>query len=323
MMRRGFSLIEILIALTIASILAILLYSSLDQAGLWLKRVEGVTGTDIAIGTFYDRFERDIAGAFIPPIGDPDRADRAFAQHLKQVQEQEDKKQQQPPDKKDTQQKAPPVKNVSLKDIQVKNVFVYQAQDNNLKELSFITNNPACAYGNHKPHIVRVTYTLERESGKSTYTLKRQESAKLGPKFVRKERAYQLLNHIVSLKLDFRAPQPVEKEKTAKPQDSSEQKTAAPLITFDSWPPEQKKSETDAIRDLPQFVHVYLTYQNPVDEQIKKYEFSYQIKCYRAPSQAILNVNLIHEQRTEEQKKIDEQKTQQPQQQPSAQDKKS
>lgn len=325
MMQRGVSLIELMIALVISSLLALMLFGILNQAGNSLKSVESIAATDLAIVSFYDRFERDITGAFIPAIGDPDLADKAFAQQLKQAQEKEEKsqaqqQQQQPQNTSAIVPQKKPEKSVSLQDIQVKKVFVYEEKDNNLAQFSFVTCNPVSSYREEKPRIVRVVYTLKPEAGTKNYILWRQESIKLGTKFALQARAYALLRHVVSLRLELLAPKPLEdKDKKAVQDGKQEKKSTTPLITFNQWPTKGTESEKEPTKDLPQFVKVYVRYADSIDNRIKSYEFLFPIGCFRAPSQSILNVQLIHQQRENQKKEQAQQQTQQAQQAQQAQ----
>ena len=323
MTQRGMSLIELAIALFIGSLLSILLFNVLNQANSALVAVESLASADINVVTFYDRFERDIMGAFIPAIGDPDLADKAFAQQLKQAQEQEQAASAAQSKGAPAQKKQ--AKNSSLKDIQVKKVFVYEEKSGNLTLFSFVTDNPATGYQQAKPRIVRVVYTLKHEPKVATYALWRKESLKLGLKKDEQAREYCLLRNIKSLRLELLAPAAEEKvasqqapQKAAVQEEPDKKTSAAPLIVYKVWPAknEDENKEVDKAgqkigKDLPQFVKVYLHYSDARDKQVKIYEFVFPISCYRAPSQTILNVQLIHLQREEQKKQQAEQQTQQ------------
>ena len=339
MTQRGMSLIELAIALFIGSLLSILLFNVLNQANTALVAVESLAAADINVVTFYDRFERDITGVFIPAIGDPDLADKAFAQQLKQAQEQEQvspapqAKGALAPSASALSASAPKnkAKSSSLKDIQVKRVFVYEEKENNLALFSFVTDNPAVGYHQEKPRIVRVVYTLKHEPKATTYALWRKESLKLGIKKDEQAREYCLLRNIQSLRLELLAPAAEEKaasqqaaSQQAAPQQAAVQEepdkktSAAPLIVYKVWPAKNEDTNKDVDKagqkigkDLPQFVKVYLRYSDARDKQAKIYEFVFPISCYRAPSQTILNVQLIHQQREEQKKQQAEQQTQQ------------
>jgi prepilin-type N-terminal cleavage/methylation domain-containing protein len=306
MKQPGVSLIELLIAMFIGSMLSVVLFSILNQASKSLVLVERIATTDLHIMTFYDRFERDVTGAFIPAIGDPDLADKAFAQLLKQAQSQE---QGAAPG---AQAEPKGAKTGSLQDIQVKKVFVYEEKENNLALFSFITDNPVAGYHQSKPRIARVTYTLKPERGAKTYTLWRKESLKLGMKKDEHAREYKLLNHIESLRLELLAPAPVEEKAAPQKSDVDEKTKAAPLKIYKSWPiNESDKDSKKTSKDLPQFVKVYVRYVDALEHRATDYEFLFPISCFRAPSQSILNVPLIHQQREEQKKQLAEQQTQQ------------
>lgn len=312
----GFSLLEIIIALFISSILSIMLFSILNQTSTLLNRVEGIAATDIPVITCYDRIERDITGAFIPSIGNPDAADKAFTKQLKEAEEQEEKKQEEQKDKKIPQTKTP-IKQVSLQDIQVKKVFVYEEKNNNLALCTFITCNPAIGYNEAKPRIARVIYTLERDHNNKTYVLKRKESEKLGLKAAEQEgREYTLLRNISSLRFELLAPQTTEKKEQSAQEEQNKAETkpkAAPLITYKTWPIESEESDKESKKvgkDLPQFVKVFLNYNDPINNREKKYEFMFPIFYFRAPSKSLLNTPLIHLKREEQKKQLAEQEQQ-------------
>ncbi len=319
-MPRGFSLLELVITLFISSLLSLLLFNVLNQSTVLLRRIESITATDIPVITCYDRLERDITGAFIPSIGDPDTGDKAFAKQLKEAEEQEEKQQEEQKKqeaKKITQPKTP-VKQVSLQDIQVKKVFVYEEKNNNLSLFTFITCNPAIGYHQVKPRMARVLYTLTYERDSKTYTLKRTESEKLGLKSAESDgRQYTLLRNIVSLRFEFLAPKTEEKKEqfSQETQNKSEnQQTAPPLVTYTSWPIKISSEGTDKEnkkigQDLPQFVKILLTFREPVDQGEKKYEFLFPIFYFRAPSKSLLNTPLIHLKREDQKKQLAEQAT--------------
>jgi prepilin-type N-terminal cleavage/methylation domain-containing protein len=319
-MKRGFSLIEFIIAMAIASGLALLLFNSLNQSTQTLKMVESIATVDINVVSFYDRFERDISGAFIPVIGDPDLADRTFMQRLEKQQKDALAKQNAQAQGAGGQAKAPqvnikPEKPVSLRDIQLKKPFVYEEEGQNLKTFSFITCNPFAVYGPAKPRMARVSYTLKHDPiDKDNYALWRRQSDKLAFESDKESREYVIMRHIKSLRLELLAPPQKDENKKDEEQDPKQQQQEK-LAVYKMWPAhkEEKKQEeskpgdkpalVEKIDDLPRAVKFYLDYEDPIEQQVKKYEFMFAIVCYKAPSPAVLNVSLIHEQRVDQQKK--------------------
>jgi len=93
-MRNGFTLIELVIAIAISSLIGVLLFNVFDQSSRLLTRVDSIVAADINIVTFYDRFEKDVMGAFIPIIGDLNRAKKVLEQHEGEMRAHEVKKQE-------------------------------------------------------------------------------------------------------------------------------------------------------------------------------------------------------------------------------------
>ena len=334
-MKQGFSLIELMVALTISSGVALMLFQVYNQSLRILGRVDGIVSTDIRVMTFYDRFEKDVTGAFIPLIGDLDLAKKMLEKHEGDVRTQQLKQQEQEGEggesKEKSAQKPQKVKPVTLADIQVKRSFVCSQKDGKLAELSFITNNPLEVYAESpsvKPRIARVSYSIEQDKEKKgLFKLVRRESKKLKLAEIKKERPYALLNNIKSLKVELLATEPVkepeEEEKTEKDKDPKDVKKEAdkkegdpkkeekkeeekpkPLKTYTEWPASDEKevqSKDDkkkpSPRDLPQFVKVFLTYEDPIEEREKAYEFMIPVFSFAAPSKEVLSVPLLVQER--------------------------
>ena len=172
-MRQGFSLIELMVVLTISSGIALMLFQVYNQSMRILGRVDGIVSTDIRVFTFYDRFEKDVTGAFIPLIGDLELAKKMLEKHEGDVRTQQLKQQEKSAegsDKEKKSEKPQKVKPVTLADIQVKRSFVCSQKDGKLSQLSFITNNPMEVYSEGssvvKPRIARVSYSVEPEKDK-------------------------------------------------------------------------------------------------------------------------------------------------------------
>ncbi len=337
-MRQGFSLIELMVVLTISSGIALMLFQVYNQSMRILGRVDGIVSTDIRVFTFYDRFEKDVTGAFIPLIGDLELAKKMLEKHEGDVRTQQLKQQEKSAegsDKEKKSEKPQKVKPVTLADIQVKRSFVCSQKDGKLSQLSFITNNPMEVYSEGssvvKPRIARVSYSVEPEKDKKGFfKLVRRESQKFKLDAIKKERPYTLLNNIKSLKLELLATESEKepekkdaekgdkvlkdtkkegssdkKEKTPGKEEKQEEEKIKPLKTYTEWPaPDEKedvKSKDDKKksppRDLPQFIKVYLTYEDQIEGREKSYEFMIPIFSFSAPSKELLSFPLLVQER--------------------------
>ena len=315
-MKSGFTLIELVVAITISSIIGILLFNVLNQSSRLLTRVDSIVTSDISIVTFYDRFEKDVMGAFIPVIGDLNRAKKVLEKHEGETRAHEIKKQE----AKEGEAQSKSLDPVTLKKIQVQKPFVYEKKDKNLALFSFITCNPLQVYKQIKPRIARVFYTLKPVPGEpQTYQLLRKESNQLGFDVDKDARNFVLLRNIRSLQLTFlavehkkekkseKAEQDKKKQsdkkgadKTQKAKSSTDKKAEKekpePLKTYTIWPPKKEK-EGKILGDLPQFVNVALEYDDPFEKVTKTHTFTFPIFNYRAPGEDVLNVPLMLQER--------------------------
>jgi len=328
-MKKGFSLIELVIALAISSGIAVTLFQIYNQTTRLLTHVDSMVSADLNVVTFYNRFEKDVTGAFVPVIGDLDLARKVLEKHegvlrtqsVAPVAGQGEKGKQPQPEK---------VKPVTLGDIQVKKLFVYESTKNNLSLFSFITCNPLEVYKQLKPRIARVSYSLQKDD-KGRFNLLRRESDKLGLKYAKAGRPYILLRNIRSLKLVFLATEP-EKKKAEKTEEDNkkvqpgqkaapieeknkeEEKKPKPLKEYDSWP--IKEEDKEPMRDLPEFVKISLVYYDSFEDRDQKYEFMMPVFNYKGPSEDILKAPLMVQERIkkdedETTQKVEKKKTEQ------------
>lgn len=303
--RQAFTLIEVVIAIVIASMMGIVLFQALNQTSRNISTVNGLTVSMFNVMGFYDRFERDVCGAFIPEMGDPERVMQAVQKQVKKQTAQQQAGAQQPPAGKGQQpqqQKTaePPSPPVTLKNVQVKKVFVYEGKGESLNLFTFITCNPLQVYGQTRPRIARVTYSLVDDSrAPGMMKLLRKESSQLSFESGKDARSYVLLRNIKSLRLEFLAPEPEVKEK--KPEAKTEKdalkqqlqdktkKEKKPLQVYKSWPiarekaKDGKKEKGEPLSDLPRAVRVFLHYYDSYDDVIKPFEFLLPVYNYRAP----------------------------------------
>jgi len=314
-MRYGFTLIELVIAIAISSIIGVLLFNIFSQSNRLLTKVNSIVAADMNIVAFYDRFEKDISGAFIPIIGDLELAKEVLAKHEIEVRSQEVKKEEE----QGAAKKIKPIEPVTLKKIQVRQPFIYEQKGNNLSLFSCITCNPLQVYKQIKPRIARIIYTLKPDPMRSgTYQLLRKESKKLGFNADKKARSFILLHNIRSLRLEFLAPEPEKKpslslskdqERVKKDQPEKAEKKKKerpkPLKTYTKWPIKESKNGD---RDLPQFVNVFLDYYDPYENVSRNYTFVFPLFNYKAPTEAILNVPLMLQERLKKEEEEPEKK---------------
>ena len=185
-MSSGFSLVELLIATFIASILGALLFTALYQMNRFVPRIDNTTAVYEKAALVNAQLERDISGATAPNeyyyrLPEPEKKAT-----LRQAQDEkgEKKKGEEEKKKRESEKKE---KEEGEKKAQkpLEKVFYSTNKDGNLNQLSFLTTNPLQVYwsakaGSAKPRIARVLYTLKEEKGSpKSYSLIRQESPNL------------------------------------------------------------------------------------------------------------------------------------------------
>lgn len=199
--KSGFALVELLIALFIASLLGALLFSVQQQ----------ITNLSAGINAYvqlYEQAERinaiflqDISGAFVPYWAPKQKKETSSAP---MPIPDEKKKQEKEPEK-------PTEKKKEKKSILPK-LFIIQKKDKQTMRSSFISNNPLSTYwgsnwGTPPVRVARIVYFLEPEkkvTGKTqTYRLKRQQGTELTFKSYadKKIPAYTLAENIRSFSI--------------------------------------------------------------------------------------------------------------------------
>ena len=180
----GFSLVELLIATFIASILGALLFTALYQVNRFVPRIDNTSLVYEKAALLNTQLERDISGVTAPNeyyyrLPEPEKKgkkDSDLKQDSAKKKSEAEKKQaaEQAPEEKEKKSQKP-----------LERVFYSTNKDGNLNQLSFISTNPLQVYwsakaGSAKPRVARVLYTLKEEKGSpKSYVLVRQESPNL------------------------------------------------------------------------------------------------------------------------------------------------
>lgn len=157
---QGFTLIELVVALVIASGLMLALYQTYKQVQNATISLNTIIDIDTPLQTLYDRLSIDIPGIIVPStyLAEVEAL-------LKKEDKNEDQKKQEGADKKEAPKKEAEKKEESQK---LEDVFSYQSSDNSFK-LTFITTGGIKSIDTSspeakpltRPSLKRVYYTLE------------------------------------------------------------------------------------------------------------------------------------------------------------------
>ena len=180
---KGFALIEIILAISISSIIGIALFSGLFQIYNSEEQVAETVSVGRRVAIITERMQKDLTGMFWPKLTQDDSKKKTEQENG----EQEEKQQ-------------PTIKKILFSENQ-------QIAENieSLKELTFITANPLQVYGEAKPRATRVIYTLEEEQDlKNSYALFRKGSINLDYKEARDDaQSYSLATGLRYLYLTY------------------------------------------------------------------------------------------------------------------------
>jgi prepilin-type N-terminal cleavage/methylation domain-containing protein len=212
MIKHGFTIIELLVSMFIASVLSVSLTNYLGQVYTFQTIITNLIDADIRAIMVSAQFESDLMGIFIPY--DPSS-----------INLQSDKKQI---NKTSTDKSTEQTENETTKEEKkikpYENVFLAQTKDKQLQVLSMISTNALNVYwsetvGKPKPNITRITYRLIPDPiNKQSFMLTRREQGDLIYKPYKDEKQlsdeYVLADGIKELIITYHAqPQTIDDDK--------------------------------------------------------------------------------------------------------------
>ena len=161
-MKRGFSLLEIMVALLIASLMSITLFQLLTTTRRAVNRITNVIEVDVPFIAFYNQLEKDIVGMFAPRSSVSYYASKEPEPEKSATQGKKEQPGQQGavPEKKKPEEKKPVQKPIA-------NVFVCEGKNDSFF-LSFITTGALVMLDKDgmplpMPSMRRVVYLLEKD----------------------------------------------------------------------------------------------------------------------------------------------------------------
>ncbi|GMU18936.1 MAG: hypothetical protein AMXMBFR12_01280 [Candidatus Babeliales bacterium] len=216
---KGFSLIELLVATMIASILGTLLFSAFYQINKFVPAIDNRTNIIEKAALVNAQLEKDFAGIIVPnEFYDRSSLRQEASDSAKATTDRSADKDEKAKQEKEAQPKADKKK-------PLEKIFYSVNKSGMLDKLSFLTTSSLQVYwgpksGSAKPRIVRVMYSLKEnpasKEGKKSYSLIRKESPKLEFEEIDKSLEYVLADNIRSLTMDYTAVM-IEPEKKQSP----------------------------------------------------------------------------------------------------------
>jgi prepilin-type N-terminal cleavage/methylation domain-containing protein len=239
----GMTLIEMVVALAISSLLTLLLYQSLNQTQKTTSAVDAIFDYALSAPIAYNQLDKDISSIFVP--------EQVFRNLM---EEQKKKEKKSADDKKQNQMQKENINEEPLTDgskdkptEKLKNIFVATKKGKELESISFLSTHSLSLFNAVVPRSVRVVYRLVPAQN-GLFVLIRQESTKLDlslEKF-KEIREYELMRGIREFSMQFLIPDP---QKDAKKPEEKKYKAV------EAWLPEEVEKEGKKSEALiPEFI---------------------------------------------------------------------
>lgn len=264
-MKRGFTLIEIIIALLISSMLALVILRTFRQSTTTFQRITTVIDDTAELLGVYGQLERDLSGAFVPAVWkeaqvqDVQQAEQAAKVAAQKTKEEQAREKEEGKQAVEKAAKRP--------------VFSTVMKDGKLEQLSFVTTNAFVVFDEAAARVVHVTYKLveqpQEQAKEKRYRLMREETPYVAEGAIygrrRQKREYPLLINITSLTGTFSALE----EKTV------DKKTTSELVSLSEWGTDAQKKKSK--RMIPEWVKLTGTLISPVSKKSLPFTFQFHL----------------------------------------------
>ena len=271
---QGFTLIELVIAMTIASFLALGLYRAFYQITQTAVRIDTLLDYTTVMPLVYNQLEKDISAAFVPLRGYP-----------------EEKKNE---EKKPTDTVTTGTAVTAEKPKKIEKVFYSTNERESLQLMTFISTNPLLGYDEIAPRAVRVTYRLlpDKEQDE-TFVLTRQESAKLEApqlKDAASAQSYEIARDIKYIKTRFFVAKEQEQEqKQEKDQKQKQKEKKKEFVEFNDWGTEESSKKTKRL--APDFVMFDGAFWDVKKKREKPFAFMFEVFAHEGKPQEAAPAN--------------------------------
>jgi type II secretory pathway pseudopilin PulG len=253
-MKKGFTPLEIMIALAISTLLGGLLMQSLYQLTNTLTRVDQISALDMRVIVFKNLLEKELSGAFVPKLVPLEKE----AQKTELVNKNSEKKEEK-------------------KTVTPEKAFYSQNSNGQLGLLTFITSNPLTVYNMAKAHSARIVYTVVPDKGMpGAFALMRKEIPDSMQKEYESSKGFVVIAGIKSLTVEFLASPEPDNNKEQKTQEKEINNKKKVFKKFDTWDQQQSEQKEQTLPALPQFISMQLVLYNQ-----NKTESAY--RCMFAP----------------------------------------
>lgn len=278
-LHKGFILMEVLLSLVIAPMMALLLFQSIGSMSKTYQKLFSVSRVQRRFTLVQQQFERDLSGVIAPKMSleDERKPDEKEKNDLEKERD-EDKKAEVKTEKDNQKEKVYRVPHV---------FFSKNDTKGNCVQLTCLTTNPVAVYGQQIPRLVRIVYSLDPDpEHEGLFLLARQQSDILDFKEFLKEdgktiRKFTISDGIEKLKVSFLVPKKPDKEsgllteedkKLSDKEKKKKIKAVREFKTLADWPyiEDEKEEQKSERPSFPTFIKVEITL---IDEQKQSSDF--------------------------------------------------
>lgn len=269
----GFSIIELMIALVISSMLTLLLYQSFSQSQRSARNNNSVLDVVTVMPIAYNQLEKDFSTIFVPARVFKDLAQQAQKKNNtsgaagQPVAESPDKKPKEP----------------------FKEIFVCTLKEKNLELLSFISTHSLALYNTVLPHAVRVVYRLVPLANRpDLFSLVRQETTKIDMPLAKfkeeKIREYDLMRGVKEIKVELLVPEkpaeePQESDKEKKVTKSSPPKQPKKYKSLTAWQGDSSEGEKPEYL-IPAYINVAGIFVDLATDREYPFEWKFAVPVF-------------------------------------------
>jgi len=266
-MRKGYILLELLIASSISTMILAMLYNAFSQTNIAVLNMDRMASIDVRILLLQNQMERDISGAFVPFMRKKKSASAKASADRSKDRKPSDQKGGEKTETKETKKKE------QFEDVPLEKAFYSKNKGENIEVLTFVTTNPVKSFvgpkDKVKPRIARIVYkvvpdkTRSRAEARPSFLLMRQEDVSLDFAAFSKEaskkiRSYEVIKNIKKLSVEYTVG--------VKPFDTPSSPKASSGTQDDRGQSRSSKS-TDSKKE-PKIE--YKTFKQWTEEEIKK-----------------------------------------------------
>ena len=272
MTRSGFSLVEVMLSIVVASMIGIALFMTINAIKVGSKIIEKNISTDMREQTIINVMRKDMQAIFYPDFELIVKTESVESKTKAVTGKAAQKNKQDEAKKK--------------KSYDASGLVIKQGEQGNM-EFSFMTRNSVQPYGKIGPRVNRVTYRLAKDPGHKHFCLTRQElHLKDFRKYKRdnieykdKARSYKLARDIKTLEMVSWDRKKEEEKKNSKTKESyhkpkNTDKKIQPFLEATQWP---VSKDGKNMPDLPHFIECRFVLWDSVKESDVVFEMRVQI----------------------------------------------